>query len=43
MKLLVEVGQLDGAFEEIWMIAGRRKILNPAALDAFHSFHLNWR
>ncbi len=41
-KLLIEVGTLDGAFEEIWMIAGKRKILNPFVLDAFNSFTLKW-
>jgi LysR family transcriptional activator of nhaA len=41
-KRIIEVGSLDGAFEEIWMIAGKRKMLNPSALNAFNSFHLSW-
>lgn len=39
-KRLVELGRLKGIQEEIWMIIGKRKLLNPIALDAMKNFKL---
>lgn len=39
-KILVELGPLKGVEEEIWMIIGKRKILNPLALYAMKNFTL---
>ena len=39
-KQLVEMGPLSGVVEEIWMIIGKRKILNPLALHAMKNFTL---
>lgn len=41
-KKLIEIGVLKNVFEEIWMIAGKRKILNPSALYAMKKFTLKW-
>lgn len=41
-KKLIELGVLENVQEEIWMIAGKRKILNPAALHAMKDFRLKW-
>ena len=40
-KLLIELGPLKGVEEEIWMIIGKRKILNPLALHAMNNFTLS--
>ncbi|WP_408097835.1 LysR family transcriptional regulator [Peredibacter sp. HCB2-198] len=40
-KVLVEFGPLPGVQEEIWMIIGKRKILNPLALHAMKNFTLS--
>lgn len=40
-KQLVEIGSLTGVQEEIWMIIGKRKILNPLALHAMKNFTLS--
>ncbi len=37
---LIEIGSLAPLQEEIWMIIGKRKILNPLALFAFKHFNL---
>lgn len=42
-KLLIEISVLNGVYEDIWMIAGKRKILNPSALYAMKNFSLEWR
>lgn len=42
-KSLVEISVLNGVYEDIWMIAGKRKILNPSALYAMKNFSLEWR
>lgn len=39
-KVLVEMGSLKDVQEEIWMIIGKRKILNPLALHAMKNFTL---
>jgi LysR family transcriptional regulator, transcriptional activator of nhaA len=39
-KKLVELGKLAGLNEEIWMLMGKRKILNPLALFAMKNFSL---
>lgn len=39
-KRLIELGRLKGIQEEIWMIIGKRKLLNPIALDAMKNFKL---
>ena len=41
-KSLIEIGVLKDVYEEIWMIAGKRKILNPAALYAMKNFKMGW-
>lgn len=41
-KSLIEIGIMENTFEEIWMIAGKRKILNPLALAALKNFDLTW-
>lgn len=41
-KSLIEIGVMQNTFEEIWMIAGKRKILNPLALAALKNFDLTW-
>jgi LysR family transcriptional activator of nhaA len=40
---LVELGSLKSVKEEIWMIIGKRKILNPLALFAIKNFSLKFR
>lgn len=40
-KTLVELGDLNQIEEEVWMIIGKRKILNPLALFAMKSFTLS--
>lgn len=40
-KLLVEISPLQGIEEEIWMIVGKRKLLNPIALYAMKNFTLS--
>lgn len=40
-KVLVEMGSLKDVQEEIWMIIGKRKILNPLALHAMKNFTLS--
>jgi LysR family transcriptional regulator, transcriptional activator of nhaA len=37
-KTLVEIGALKGQYEEVWMILGKRKILNPLAIFAMKNF-----
>ena len=39
-KELMEFGPLPGMYEEVWMILGKRKILNPLALFAMKNFNL---
>lgn len=41
-KSLIEIGVMKNTFEEIWMVTGKRKILNPAALSALKNFTLKW-
>ncbi|HXH31417.1 MAG TPA: LysR family transcriptional regulator [Bacteriovoracaceae bacterium] len=38
---LTLIGPLTGVDEEIWMIAGKRKLLNPVALFAINNFKLS--
>ncbi len=40
-KNLVELGPLGGVEEEVWMIIGKRKLLNPVALFAVNNFKLS--
>jgi LysR family transcriptional activator of nhaA len=40
-KQLVEIGTLKKIEEEVWMIVGKRKILNPLALFAMKNFTLS--
>jgi LysR family transcriptional activator of nhaA len=40
-KLLIEIGPLKKIEEEVWMIVGKRKLLNPIALFAMKKFALN--
>lgn len=42
-KSLIEISVLNEVYEDIWMIAGKRKILNPSALYAMKNFSLEWR
>lgn len=37
---LVQIASVPGIFEEIWMILGKRKILNPLAIHAMKKFEL---
>lgn len=39
-KLLIEIGSAPQVKEEVWMILGKRKILNPLALFAMKNFNL---
>ncbi len=40
---LIEFGKINSVKEEIWMIIGKRKILNPLALFAMNNFTLGNR
>lgn len=40
-NLLVELYSIQNIYEEIWMIVGKRKILNPLALFAMKNFHFD--
>ncbi len=40
-KLLIELHPIKEIQEEVWMIIGKRKILNPLALHAMKSFLIN--
>lgn len=40
-KKLIELGPLKNVEEEVWMIVGKRKILNPLALHAMKNFTLS--
>lgn len=40
-KRLIEIGVLKKVEEEVWMIIGKRKILNPIALFAMKNFKLS--
>lgn len=40
-KRLIEIGHLKNVEEEVWMIIGKRKILNPIALFAMKNFHFH--
>lgn len=40
-KELIEIGTLKKVEEEVWMIIGKRKILNPIALFAMKNFNLS--
>ena len=40
-KQLIEVGSLKKIEEEVWMLVGKRKILNPIALFAMKNFTLS--
>lgn len=40
-KQLIELGTMDGITEEVWIILGKRKILNPLALFAMNNFSLS--
>lgn len=40
-KLLVEVAPIDNLEDEIWMMVGKRKILNPLAIFAMKNFTLS--
>lgn len=40
-KRLIEIGTLKKVEEEVWMIIGKRKILNPIALFAMKNFKLS--
>lgn len=40
-KMLVELGKLPDVQEDIWMIVGKRKILNPLAIHAMKNFSLS--
>lgn len=40
-KELIEIGTLDNLDEEVWMLIGKRKILNPIALFAMKNFTLS--
>lgn len=39
-KMLIEIGPLKKVNEEVWMIIGKRKLLNPLALYAMKNFVL---
>lgn len=41
-KSLIEISVMKNIYEEIWMIAGKRKILNPLALASLKNFDLTW-
>lgn len=41
-KSLIEISVMKNTYEEIWMIAGKRKILNPLALASLKNFDLTW-
>lgn len=40
-KSLIEFGALDNLQEEVWMMVGKRKLLNPLALFAMKNFTLS--
>lgn len=40
-KSLIEFGTLDNLQEEVWMMVGKRKLLNPLALFAMKNFTLS--
>lgn len=40
-KLLVEISPIDNLEDEIWMMVGKRKILNPLAIFAMKNFTLS--
>lgn len=39
-KKLIEIGVVKGVFEELWLIAGKRKVENPIAAKLYKSFVL---
>ncbi len=40
-KQLIEIGTLKKIEEEVWMIIGKRKLMNPLALFAMNNFTIS--
>lgn len=40
-KTLIEIGKFQNTQDDIWMLVGKRKILNPLALFAFKNFSIS--